>query len=130
METLIQAAALGILGVVLIALLRHRGGELALLLSLGVCVLIGLLLVRLAGPVVDFFRELQHLAGLEDQIMGPMLKTIGIGLITQIASNICSDGGESAVARMIELCGAVLALCVAIPLMESVLELIRAMSGG
>ena len=127
---MIQAAALGILGVVLIALLRHRGGELALLLSLGVCVLIGLLLVRLAEPVVDFFRELQGIAGLEEHIMGPMLKTIGIGLITQIASNICSDGGESAVARMIELCGAVLALCVAIPLMESVLELIRAMSGG
>lgn len=130
MEPLIQAAALGIIGVVLIALLRHRSGELALLLSLGVCVLIGLLLVTLAEPVVDFFTELQDIAGLDNRIMAPMLKTIGIGMITQIASNICSDGGESAVARMIELCGAVLALCVAIPLMQAVLDLIRGMSGG
>lgn len=130
MESLIQAAALGILGVVLITLLRNRSGELALLLSLGVCILLGLLLVELVRPVLHFFRQLQRVSRLEDAVMTPMLKTLGIGLLAQIASGICSDGGESAIARMIELSGTLLALYTAIPLMEAVLELVSTMTGG
>lgn len=127
---MIQVAAFGLVGVVLITLLRSRSGELALLLSLAVCVLLGLMLVRVAEPVISLLRSLQRIAQIEDALMRPVLKTLGIGMITQIAANVCVDGGESAVARMIELCGTFLALYAAIPLLEAVLDLVRNLSGG
>ena len=52
------------------------------------------------------------------------------GILTQLASTVCADAGENAVAKTVELCGGALAVCVALPLMEAVLELLQTMGGG
>ena len=54
----------------------------------------------------------------------------GIGVLTQISAGVCDDAKQSAVARLVELCGGVLALYAALPLLEAVLELIETVGGG
>lgn len=130
MEQLIQASVIGVMTVVLTSLLKKTSRELALLLSIAACVLISLILLQLARPVVDFFSKLRELAGLDKTLMTPMLKTVGIGLLTQLCATVCSDAGENAVANLIELCGGILALYVALPLLEAVIDLVQTMSGG
>ncbi len=130
MEIFLKAAAIALVTVVLTALLKKQSKELALLLTLAACVLIGVFLVQLAEPLVDFLSKLRNLAGLDKSLMTPLLKTIGIGLLTQISANVCNDAGESAIAKLIEICGGVLALYVALPLLEAVLDLMEQMSGG
>ncbi|MBO2527052.1 MAG: stage III sporulation protein AD [Clostridiales bacterium] len=130
MTGLLQATVIGIVTVLLTAMLKKNSHELALLLTLAACVLIGLLLVQLAEPVIEFLAKLRNIAGLDKTLTEPMLKTIGIGLITQIGATVCSDAGENAVARLIEVCGGILALYISLPLMEAVLSLIDTMSGG
>lgn len=130
MEIFLKAAAIALVTVVLTALLKKQSKELALLLTLAACMLIGVFLVQLAEPLVDFLSKLRNLAGLDKSLMTPLLKTIGIGLLTQISANVCNDAGESAIAKLIEICGGVLALYVALPLLEAVLDLMEQMSGG
>ena len=68
--------------------------------------------------------------GLDKALMTPMLKTIGIGILTQLSATICADAGENAIAKLVEICGGVLALYVALPLLEAVLDMVEQMSGG
>ena len=130
MEIFLKAAAIALVTVVLTALLKKQSKELALLLTLAACMLIGVFLVQLSEPLVNFLSKLRNLAGLDKSLMTPLLKTIGIGLLTQISANVCNDAGESAIAKLIEICGGVLALYVALPLLEAVLDLMEQMSGG
>ncbi len=130
MQGLLQAAVIGIVTVLLTAMLRKNSPELGILLTLAACVLIGLLLVQLAEPVIEFLAKLRNIAGLDKTLTEPILKTIGIGLITQIGATVCADAGENAIAKLIEVCGGILALYVSLPLLEAVLSLIDTMSGG
>ena len=115
---------------ILTTLFKQKNAELALLLTLAGCVIIGILLVQLAEPVVTFLSKLRNLAGLDTELMTPMLKTVGIGILTQIGANICSDAGENAIGRLIEVCGGILALYVALPLLEAVIDTVETMAGG
>lgn len=130
MQGLLQATVVGIVTVLLSAMLRKTNHELGILLTLAACVLIGLLLLKLAEPIVEFMAKLRNLAGLDKTLTEPILKTIGIGLMTQIGATVCADAGENAIAKMIEVCGGALALYVSLPLLEAVLSLIDTMSGG
>ena len=56
--------------------------------------------------------------------------TVGIGLLTQLTASVCADAGESTVTRLIELCGSVLGIYTALPLLEAVLSLLRTMLEG
>lgn len=125
-----KATVIGIVTVLLAAMLRKYSKELGILLTLAACVLLGLLLVQFAQPLVDFLAKLRNIAGLDKSVTEPILKTIGIGLITQIGATVCADAGENAIAKLIEVCGGVLALYVSLPLLEAVLSMIDTISGG
>lgn len=130
MAHFLQAAVVGLIAVIFCALLKKNNKELAVLLSLAACVLIAVLLLQLVAPLVDFFAGLRNLAGLDSEVMLPLTKAVGIGLLTQICSAVCKDAGESAVAGLVELCGGLLALYVSLPLLEAVLETVQTVSGG
>lgn len=130
MQEFLQVAVIGVVTVVFAALLKRNSGELAILLTIGACVLMGVLIVRMTEPVLTFLGKLRNLAGLDTELMTPLLKTVGIGLLTQLAASVCTDAGESAIAKLIELCGGVLAIYLALPLLEAVIDLIQSMSGG
>ncbi len=130
MQIFLQVAVIGIIAAIFSALLKKNNKELAVLLSLAACVLIAALLLNLAEPLIDFFAKLRNLAGLDSSIMSPLLKTVGIGILTQICATVCSDAGETAVSGLIEVCGGLLALYVSLPLLEAVIEMVETMSGG
>ena len=127
MDTLLQVAGLGLIAVLLGLVLKKGNGVLALLLTLAAC---AAMTVSLAEPVVSFLSELRQLAGLEPALLQPLLRTVGIGLLTQLTASVCADAGESTVARLIELCGSVLGIYTALPLLEAVLSLLRTMLEG
>lgn len=130
MEYFIQALIVAVIGIVLGAVIKKSHKELALLLSIACCVMIGIFVIRLFEPILSFLTRLRTMANLEKGLLAPVMKAVGIGILTQITSRICADAGESAVATLVELCGSILALYVALPLLEAVLEMVESMSGG
>ena len=130
MQTFLQVAVVGLLAVIFTNLLRKNNAEIAVILSLAACFLIGICLIQLAKPLVEFMQRLQGLSGLDQGLLEPLLKTIGIGFLTQISSNVCADAGEKAIAKLIEVSGGVLSLYVALPLLEAVLEMMESIGGG
>ena len=130
MQRFLQVAVIGLLTVVFSNLLRKNSKDLAILLSLAACSIIAVVLIEFIEPLIAFMEKLRNFTQLDRHLISPMLKCIGIGLLTQISSGICADAGESAIAKLIEICGSAFALYVSLPLFEAVLDMVGLIGGG
>ena len=124
MELILQVTAFCIVGAILAITLRKSVPEVAIVLILAAVASVLLILGKPLRELLQFFRELGERSGVSQNLLLPLYKTMGIALVVKIGGGLCKDAGESALASVIELSGALCALLVAIPLMRAVLELL------
>ncbi len=125
MDTMMKCAALAAAGAILALVVRKQSSEFAALVSLAVILMIGLLALELMKPVLTFARSLQDKANIGEGVMSPVLKTLAIGILTEIGKNICEDAGEKTIAGVLQLSGSIAAFYVMLPLLQSVLDLME-----
>lgn len=125
MNAWVRLFALALCTTVLTLTVRKQTPELGLLLTLSGCVAAAVLIVPWLTDLLSLIGELGEKAGLESEILEPMWKVIGIGLLTQIASSVCTDAGQTSLSKLMELGGGLLALCAAGPLLRAMLALIE-----
>ena len=71
-------------------------------------------------PVLAFLNTLKNYAS--SQSFDCLLRVLGIALCAQLASDFCKDAGMAAAAGAAELCGRLLALLEALPLLQGLVE--------
>lgn len=125
----LQAAAGVLLAVILILALGKEGKQTALLLVLTVVGMLGLMAMEYLQPVVAFIRRLSDLSGMDQQLLGVVLKAAGISLIGEMASLICADTGNATLAKGLKLLSAAVILRLSLPLMEQLVELLEGVLG-
>ena len=130
MTSALQVMSLSVVCAVIAVLVREKAGTLAMLLSLIVCVASLLLVLRFFAPILEFTEKLRELSGLDHAVTAPLTKVAGLGILTQISCNLCEDAGEKTLAITAEICGTVFAVYVSLPLMTTVLELLKDVLGG
>ena len=127
MDLMVKVAAGAITAAVLGVVLRKNTPELALLLALAA----GLWLVALVadglGAVVVLMEELTSLAGLSEELLEPVVKTVALSILTRLTAEVCKSAGEGGVAAFVETAGTVLALVVALPLIRAVVLMMTEM---
>ena len=130
MDEFIQIVVLALTAMAAISALKKRAGEFSLLVT-AVCIgALGIFAVTRMEPVLELLRRLEKLTGINRAILSPAIKAALVGILTNVASGVCSDCGEGGVARMVELCGTVMALYLSAPLVTAVLELLDGLLGG
>lgn len=129
MEAFWQGAAAVLLTVILGLALGRQGKETALLLTLAVCCMVCCLAVSYLQPVVDFINQLQSIGQLDSEMLEILLKAVGIGLIGEIASLICTDVGNAALGKTLQLLSAAVILWLSLPLLNQLLELVQDILG-
>ena len=130
MERFLQTAAGIMAAVIMWIILSKQGKEYALLLSLGACCLVLLVMFRFLEPVLDLLKQLQTLGNLQPEWLSMMLKAVGIGLVVEMGALICSDAGNAALGKTLQILGAAVVLWLSIPLMNSLIELLQQILGG
>ena len=86
-------------------ILKQTRPKLAMLTGLMTVIVIIFFTMNYIGQVVDLIKELSLKAGLSLDVMGVILKIIGISYVVEFAVNVCKDSGESAIASKLELAG-------------------------
>ena len=124
METMFQLAAVAVMAVTLAAVLRRSAAECAflVLLTAGIWML-GMVLGALED-VVNMLARLARLARLDGMVVEPVLKTVGLSILTRITGEVCRSAGEGGVAAFVEVAGTILALAQALPLCGAVADMI------
>ena len=124
MDTVGKITAIALAAALCALVVRQNSREIALVLSLAA----GALILGQALDAVEAVRalldELGERAGLTPAVLDPVMKTVGIGILTRLAAEVCRDAQESGIAAFVETTGAALALYVALPLMRAVLDTI------
>ena len=121
MDQIFPIAAVALIGSLSALFLKREVKELSLLLSIVTSVILLSLVTAGALEILSLLRQLAETAEISDALLAPMLKVLGIEVVT----NICRDAGEGGVASAVELTGAICALYTSIPVIQAVLILIE-----
>ena len=125
MDAVLKVIFGALITVILGLTLRQQGKDVALLLSIAVCCMVIAAGISYLSPVLDFIRQLQENTGIDPQFVRILLKSVGIGLIAEIAGLICTDAGNAALGKTIQILSTAVILWLALPLMGALLELVR-----
>ncbi len=120
-------AAVGVTAALCGVVVRQKAPELAAVLTLAACVLLLWNTLPLLETIRDVLMELADLAELSPTILRPMLQTVGLAVVTKLASSLCRDAGEGSIAAFLEIAGGAAAVLVALPLLKMVLQLVLAL---
>lgn len=129
MERFWQVTAGVLLTVVLGIALGKSSKDMTLVLTMVVCCMVLTAAFAYLEPVLDFIKELQTLGQLDSTLSNVMLKAVGIGVVAEIAILICSDSGNAALGKSLQIMATVVILWLAVPLMRSLLELVQKIMG-
>ena len=110
-----------IAGVGLAVILRQWKGDWVILLRLAMTLALGATALSAAAPLIRYLQAIPSLSGLSDYAE-PLLKALGIGMLTQVCADICRECGETGVANGVELFGKVEILLLCLPLIHQLLE--------
>ena len=127
MEAVVKFAASAVLASCVCLLLKKSNPELGLPLALLVCAGGFILATGMLKPILALVEEAKRLSGLSDALFYPVVKAVGIGICSRLACEICRDSGQGAMAGCAETLGAVCALYAALPLLQTLLDMLEDM---
>ena len=124
MESVVRLAAAAVAAALCAVVVKQHAREVGAVLALAA----GALLLGAALGAIEEVRaladELVELIGLSPAVLAPVLKTVGIAILTRIAAELCRDAGEGGIAAAAETAGAAAAVLTALPLLRAVLSTI------
>ncbi len=124
MPTILKIAALAVTAALCAVTVKKHVPELGIVLAMAAgALLLGFALEAL-GQVAAVLDRLADMTGLEPAVLSPVVKTVGISLVTRWTAEICRDAKEGGIASFVETAGAALALLAALPLVEAVLSMV------
>ena len=74
--------------------------------------------------VKELMDTLADTAGLSPAVLAPVVKTVGIAVLTRVSAELCRDAKEGGIAAFVETAGAAAALFVSLPLLKTVLSMV------
>ena len=99
--------------------------DMALLLSLAVCAMGAMILLEYLEPVLDLLRRLERIADLQSDMLGILLKSLGLAMLSELSSLICTDTGNASLGKVIRMLTNGAILWLAVPVFQSILDLLQ-----
>jgi len=127
MELLLKIAAGAVTAALCAMMLRRNAGEFAVLIMLAAGAWVLAMSAQALVDVVSALSRLARVAQLENELVQPVIKVVGLSVITRVAGETCRATGEGGIAAFVEVAGTFLALAASVPLVIGVVELLAEM---
>lgn len=105
-------------------LLKQYKPEFVVYVSLAAGAIILFMIMDKLSGVISLLRSLSTKASINQEFLIILIKITGIAFLTEFATSICRDSGETAIANKIDLGGKVLIIAISIPIISTLLETI------
>ena len=125
MELLLKSVAGALIATLLCLVLAKHNKESAIIISIVACCMIAGSVVSYLKPTVDFIHKLQTLGTMDSDVLEILLKSTGIAILSEITSLICSDAGNSALGKTLQLLATTVILWLSLPLLNTLMDLIE-----
>ena len=104
--------------------LKQTKPEIALLLVLAVGILVMIYVVSEISGIIDYIDVVMNKTNIDNGIFLILIKILGVGYITEFASSICIDSGNTTLSDKVMLVGKVMIMITSFPIVESLFTLI------
>ena len=129
MDIFLKTSALALVVSVLHQMVSGRNKEFGtLLLALGCCLVL-LTAMSYIEPVFAFIGKLQAVGNLNTEMLEILLKSVGIGILSEIAVLVCCDMGNASMGKTLQILSMAVILWLSLPLFSSLLDLIGKILG-
>ena len=125
MNEIFQLVGIAFVTAVAALLVKGTKPELAAVITIAGGIILLLFVLEVFRSSLDIFAEITRLTGLDAAIVKTLLKMVGIGYLVEFSAGILNDFGQNSLADKLVLCGKILVLILAVPILESVLSLIN-----
>ena len=123
---IIWVLGIALIGIMGSLMLRRFSPETAQLLPLAALLLLFFALLPRLDEIVSAVRALSEQAGIPESSLSLVLRGSGICLITRIASGICTDCGQKNLGEVVDYCGQIAVVSLAVPLVSELAQQILA----
>lgn len=114
----------GLITVIASIILKQVKPEMATLVSIAGGLVIIFMVIQDVVDVFNTFNTLSEKTGINTGLFKSILKVVGIGYITEFASSVCVDSGNSSIADKIMFSGKVCILVLSMPVINNLIEMI------
>lgn len=114
----IKIMAVAITGVMLSLVLKEQKQFAGVAVSIMVCICIFFIMFPYLEKVISYIKTIYTSFG-DKNIIGILLKTTGIGMLSAFSADICRDAGFSSVASLITFSGKAICMCVVLPVIAT-----------
>lgn len=105
-------------------LLKSREPELSMLLTLCTAAVILSAAFRLSSGIKEIFNIINKNTDISYVYITPVFKCALIGIAVRLSSSLCSDSSQKTLSEALELCGALCALTVSMPVLTEFISVI------
>ena len=121
---IIKIIGVGLIGLILVIVLKHYKPEFTIYISLLVGAIILIMVIDKLAGIIDILANLSAKANMNSEFLGILIKITGIAFLTEFAVSICKDSGETAIASKIDLGGKIMIVAISVPILSALLELV------
>ena len=130
MDLFWKCAAAALICVILGITLKKWEQNFSLLLSIMICCMIGIVVVSFLSPVMDLLHQLVEISNISISTLGILLKVVGISFVGEIVSLICTDSGNSSIAKILGFLTDCVILWLSIPIINQFIDLLKQILGA
>lgn len=124
-DALWKVIVLCLIGALLATFLKKTSPDISLLLAGCVCLAVLSTVIRGFGEIWEFLVEIMERGGLGVDLFSPLIKLIGIALLSRTVGELCRDAGQSALSGIVETAGVFASILVSLPLFRAAWELLE-----
>ena len=129
MTLYLQISGAVLLAVILVLTLKSNCKEIGTILSITVCCIAAFAALSYLQPVLAFLKKLEQLGSLDNTMVEILLKSTGIGIITEIANLVCKDADNESMGKTMQLLGTAVILYLSMPLFNALIDLLQKILG-
>ncbi len=125
MDVFLKVTAGVLLTVIVSLILAKQGKEFSVLLIILVSTMVLAVAVAFFDKIFTFLSTLEQIGNLNGELLSILFKTVGIGLLSEIAVMICTDSGNHALGKSLQMLSSVIILWLCIPMFTKLIDLVE-----
>jgi stage III sporulation protein AD len=121
---IIKIIGVGLIALIIIIIVKQYRPEFTMYVSVAAGIIILLLVMDKLSAIIDLLTNLANKTSINNEFIFLLIKITGIAILTEFASSICKDSGETAIASKVDMGGKVIIIAMSVPIIASLLETI------
>ena len=119
---IIKIIGVGLIALIIIIIVKQYRPEFTMYVSVAAGIIILLLVMDKLSAIINLLTNLANRTSINNEFIFLLIKITGIAILTEFASSVCKDSGETAIASKVDMGGKIIIIAMSIPIIASLLE--------